>query len=476
MNSPHFFPGFPLGSIQDLQTGEHWSADRLRNEIDARVTRLRACGVQIGHRILVEHAQRPGFFADLLALFEIGAMAAILDANATESERQNIFEFLRPDCVLQFETQDLEELAAPSHEVETGASLILFTSGSTGSPKGVVLELPALLERVRLNREVIGDSVLARTLCMLPTHFGHGLIGNSLTPLLSGHKLHLTRFTGETARDFPTLVSENSISFVSSVPAMWRRILDEVPSPPRKKVQALQRVQIGSAPLSSELWSDVSAWTGIPDVVNTYGITEASNWIAGASARDVVPMDGSIGTPWGGELLVRQTDGTLASEGQGELVVRSKTLMRGYLDRPDLTSEALENGWFRTGDLGRIDSNGCATLIGRIKNEINRGGSKVQPEDVDLVLERHPSVLESCAFGVPDDRLGERVGVALTLSSSAPTTRAELAAWCTLHLRRHAVPERWFFVPSVPKTDRGKVLRRRVRAHCLEAPELEVHE
>jgi acyl-CoA synthetase (AMP-forming)/AMP-acid ligase II len=143
--------------------------------------------------------------------------------------------------------------------------------------------------------------------------------------------------------------------------------------------------------------------------------------------------------------------------------------MSGYLRRPDLTQTAIVDGWFHTGDVGTVDERGWVRLTGRVKNEINNGGMKVSPEEVDLLLERHPAVAEACAFGLPDAVSGEVVAVAVRLAAGEAATASDLRLWCLERIRRDAVPQRWFMVDEIPKTDRGKLNRDKVRAACLEA-------
>jgi acyl-CoA synthetase (AMP-forming)/AMP-acid ligase II len=203
-------------------------------------------------------------------------------------------------------------------------------------------------------------------------------------------------------------------------------------------------------------------------VRNLYGITELANWVAGGSARDRDPEDGLIGPMWGGSVKVRRSDGSLAATGEGEIVVRSPSLMSGYFRRPELTREVVHDSWYFTGDSGAVDADGCIRISGRIKSEINRGGMKVSPEDVDLLLEGHPAVAEACAFGLQDPIAGETVAVAVHLEPGYKAESEELRSWCMERIRRECVPERWFFLDPIPKTVRGKINRDNVRAACLE--------
>ena len=157
-------------------------------------------------------------------------------------------------------------------------------------------------------------------------------------------------------------------------------------------------------------------------------------------------------------------DGTVHDSGDGEILLQTPALMTGYHDRPDLTEAVLRAGWYHTGDIGTVDAAGVIRLSGRAKSEINRAGIKVHPEEVDLLLERHPEVAEACTFGVEDAISGEIVGTAVCLADGAAITPAELRAWCLDRMRRESVPERWYVVDRIPKTDRGKINRDAVKA------------
>jgi acyl-CoA synthetase (AMP-forming)/AMP-acid ligase II len=205
-------------------------------------------------------------------------------------------------------------------------------------------------------------------------------------------------------------------------------------------------------------------------VLNCYGITETANWVGGARASEGIAQ-GLVGKPWGGEAAICDESGIIRASGEGEIVLRSPALMSGYLARPDLSASAIRNGWYHTGDRGRVDQSGRIWLAGRIKEEINRAGFKVQPAEIDRLLEQHPAVAEACAFAQPDPVAGETVGVAVCLLPGASETAESLRAWCRARIRREAVPEHWHFLHEIPRNARGKLNRDAVQRLIAEDPQ-----
>jgi acyl-CoA synthetase (AMP-forming)/AMP-acid ligase II len=459
--------------IVDLARDQRHTAGALRQAIEARTGALAAQDIGVGSIVAIAGRSSTDFFIDLFAVWRLGACAACLSATLTHGEVARLTAFAGARALLTAE--GIEVISPPPAAMacaEEGRmpslddpALILFTSGTTGEPKGVVHSTRSLLARCALNRAEIGEAVLARTLNVLPVHFGHGLIGNCLTPLLAGGALHLWAPEGPAGvGELGRLIDAHGIGFMSSVPSFWTLAL-RMAEPPRRGT--VKRVHVGSAPLGHDRWQAIADWAGTRQVFNAYGITETANWIGGGALDEPGSGDGYVGRLWGGQWAVRAADGTLRqSAAEGEVLVATPSLMSGYLHRPDLTAAALQDGWFATGDVGRLDEGGRLTLTGRLKDEINRAGIKVQPAEVDLLLARHPAVVDVCCFAEADPASGERVAVAIVLADGATVDGQALRDWTLQHIRRECVPERYYFLSAIPRSDRGKLNRDHVRAHC----------
>jgi len=474
------------GGIKDVEVGLRWDSTTLVDEVTKRAAVLSQKGIGSGSVVAIAHSGTARFFTDLFATWSVGAAAACLDSTLTAAELQNVVNFTDAAALLVDGDAAVSEVSVPVVDLGNASSafvsqptrainpdepaLILFTSGTTGTPKGVVLTFGALLARIHANIASIGAATLQKALVTLPTYFGHGLIGNSLTPLLAGGEIILHPRGMPLISKLGAIIDEHDVTFMSSVPSLWRLALSCSPPP---TCRSLLRVHVGSAPLSTALWSEIAEWSGA-EVVNCYGITETANWIAGASSSKDGVIEGLVGRLWGGSAAVIDESGAIHDQGAGEIVIHSSCLMSGYLKRPDLTAAAFCGKWFRTGDQGAIDERGRIWVTGRIKDEINRGGFKVQPAEVDSLLEGHPAVAEACVFGIPDPMAGEAVAVAVRLAEGKSATALSLQTWCSQRLRRAAVPEHWFFVPEIPRTARGKVSRDVVRRTLTQDSEVHI--
>ena len=454
----------PRASVLDAAAERCCDAAELDAEAGRRAGQLAALDVGPGARVAILQANSLGLVCDLLGVWSLGGIAACLDPSLTEAELETVLDFLQPTAVAT--SRGYRRGDNPVHHAKSShkkwqvddPALILFTSGTTANPRGVVLSYRAILARLSLNRFAIGGDTLRRTLVTLPGHFGHGLIGNILTPLAAGGRVVFDGSGLALAGSIGGIIDRHAISFLSSVPALWQMALKLSSKP---EGETLRRVHVGSAPLAGALWARIVDWAGC-EVVNCYGMTETANWFAGASSSGGC-SDNAVGRAWGGRAGIVAADGRIVPVGEGEIAVLTPSIMSGYLDRPELTDEVLSGGWYFTGDLGRIDESGSIVLTGRVKEEINRAGFKVQPAEIDQLVESHPDVAEACTFAIPDHAGGEMVGVAIRLAPDRLIGEGELRSWCAGRVRHELIPERWFFVAEIPRTRRGKLNRAEVR-------------
>jgi acyl-CoA synthetase (AMP-forming)/AMP-acid ligase II len=220
----------------------------------------------------------------------------------------------------------------------------------------------------------------------------------------------------------------------------------------------------------------VQGWAGTSEVWNTYGLTETGSWVAGTSVGEFEPADGLIGPPWGATLHVtRPTAGGACAPGEvGRVWIESPALMRGYLGQDGLTRRAIVDGRFATGDLGLLDERGWLHLRGRERDEINKGGMKISPAEVDAAAEGCPGVAEVCAFALDDPLYGQNVGLAVALTGAGDVAVRDLYRWMRERLAEAKLPARWWLVEAIPRSARGKVSRDEVRDACAGRPALDL--
>ncbi|MGE0845251.1 MAG: class I adenylate-forming enzyme family protein, partial [Flavobacteriaceae bacterium] len=364
----------PDSRLADLKAGRELSAADIARAARDQAGRLAAAGVAPRDRVAIAHDDPGALVADLLAVWSLGAAALVFSHAVAPAERDNLLARSRAVAliargalaadavavaVLAPASPDADPPIPPPATAEPDpddVALVMMTSGTVAEPKGVMLSHRALAARIDLNRRHIGDGDMARSLNVLPMHFGHGLIGNMLTPLAAGARLAAWPDPGPAG--LPALgetLDREAITFMSSVPSLWRAAM-KLSRPPAGGT--LRRVHIGSAPLTRVLWEDIARWCGTRRVFNMFGMTEAANWIAGIGLDDAPGGDQWVGLPWGGALAVTGPAGERLSTGRGEVCVASPSLMSGYLDREEATREVLSDGWLMTGDNGEIDRAG----------------------------------------------------------------------------------------------------------------------
>ena len=355
---------------------------------------------------------------------------------------------------------------AESEDAES-AALIVYTSGTTGPPKGVVLSRRAIAASLDALAEAWSWTHEDVLIHALPLFHVHGLILGILGPLRRGGEVrHLGAFsTAGVARE----LGAGGGTMLFGVPTMYHRIADSLDDD-EALVRALAGARLlvsGSAALPVHDHERIAAATG-RQVVERYGMTET---LMLCSVRPAAgPRPGSVGLPLGGvDLRLVEDDGSVLHEHDGETVgeiqVRGPNLFTEYLNRPDATAAAYDGDWFRTGDMAVRDADGSVRIVGRRATDlIKSGGYKIGAGEIENALLDHPEVREAAVTGEPDPDLGERI-VAWVVPANAekPPTQEELATHVSTLLAPHKRPRTVHYLETLPRNDMGKILKKALR-------------
>ena len=337
-------------------------------------------------------------------------------------------------------------------------ALVLHTSGSTGRPKRVPLShanLTVSAANIAQWYALGPDDV---SMCVMPLFHVHGLMASTLATLLTGGTVILpARFNPlsfwRMARDF-------GMTWFSAVPTLHQLLLARAADPTGRRPagsEKLRFVRSCSAALPARVMRALETAFGAP-VLEAYGMTEAAHQLASNPLPPAARKPGSVGRGTNLEIGVMDSHGRHLPAGKrGEVVIRGPNVIRGYENNPEANAVAFVDGWFRTGDQGYLDADGYLTLVGRIKELINRGGEKFSPREIDEALLTHPSVVEAVAFGVPHATWGEEVAAAVIVRE--PVSEAVLLAHCSERLADFKRPKQIHITDTLPRTATGKIQR-----------------
>ena len=341
---------------------------------------------------------------------------------------------------------------------EHDVALVLHTSGTTARPKLVPLTHANLLASARNIAASLNLGPADRCLNVMPLFHIHGLLAGLAAPLEAGGSVAVP--PGFDAFSFFRWLQEASPTWYSAVPTMHQAILTRA-ARNREAVAAarLRFIRSSSASLPPSVMAELETTFGVP-VIESYGMTEAAHQMASNPLPPAARKPGSVGLSAGPEVAIMDQDGALLGpEEVGEVVIRGPNVTSGYLDRPEANAEAFTGGWFRTGDLGRFDSDGYLFLAGRIKEIINRGGEKISPREVDEALLAHPDVAQAVAFAVPHPKLGEDLAAAVVAADGTSPTPDELRRFVAERVAAFKVPRKVLIIDAIPKGPTGKLQR-----------------
>jgi len=348
---------------------------------------------------------------------------------------------------------------------EDDTAVVLYTSGTTGQPKGAELRHRNMRDNALASKELFGaDPESPDTyLCVLPLFhsFGQTVIQNGAFAF-GGTVVMLPRFEARPALE---LMLKERVTFFAGVPTMYWGLLGALtPEVDVETIARNLRVAVsGGAALPVEVHHDFERRFGVT-ILEGYGLSETSP-VASFSVYGEPVRVGSIGLPIPGvEMALLQQDGweevEWSPDAIGEIAIRGHNIMKGYYGRPEATAEVIRDGWFRSGDLGRRDEDGWYYIVDRSKDMIIRGGYNVYPREIEEVLLTHPAVSLAAVVGVPHESHGEEIKAYVILADGASIAPAELVAWGKEQMAAYKYPRLVQIVPELPMTATGKILKR----------------
>jgi long-chain acyl-CoA synthetase len=372
--------------------------------------------------------------------------------------------------VIAAETPDLGGLLAEVSPAGSASdrsgdddAVILYTSGTTGRPKGAELTHNGLFSNAEISARTLFDVGPGNVIMgCLPLFHVFGLTCGLNVSVASAATLTLLpRFDPAKAL---AIMARDQVTLFEGVPTMYAAML-HLPDADPAQAATLRLCASGGAALPVEILRGFEEKFGCV-ILEGYGLSETSP-VASFNHPGRERKPGSIGTPIEGVQMRLVDDGwnTVPDGEIGEIAIRGQNVMKGYWNKPEATAEVMtDDGWFRTGDMARVDDEGYYFIVDRKKDLIIRGGYNVYPREIEEVLHEHPAVAEVAVIGIPHDSLGEEVGAAVALKPDASATPEELRLWARERVAAYKYPRRVWLVDALPKGPTGKILKREVRA------------
>jgi len=470
------------GALITARDGESWDYDRLDREVERTAGTLAAWGVDRGDHVgvvseprrevvvLAHAAMRLGAvfvpLSDRLTTRELGPQIDTADLSvllcSADTEREAVVA-ADGTPVASFDSPEAERVEAvgdwspatcePASWTRSDRQLLLFTSGTTGTPKAVELTVGNLEASVVSSAFRLGSTPSDRWLVTLPLHHAGGLVPLFRATMYGNPIVLREEFQPGPATDD---IGRYDVTGVSLVPTMLSRMLDARGTLP----DCLRVVLLGGAPAPERLIERCGDYS-IP-VHPTYGMTEAASQVATARPGEAFDRADTVGRPlFMTEVAVLDGEGNVLPRGEtGELAVSGPTVTRGYYGNPEATRGAFEDGRFRTGDVGYRDEDGYVYVLNRVDDRIITGGENVEPGEVVDVLLGHPGIEDAAVVGVPDPVWGERVG-ALIVADDLDTAAVE--GFCRERLAAYKLPRVVAFTDEIPRTHSGTVDREAAR-------------
>ena len=472
--------------LTDPATGSTTSYRQLRDQCCAVAARIARHGVKPGEAVAYALTNGPASAISILGTMYGGYLATAINLVAGNDAISYVLSHSSTQLVLaQQHTRDPIAKALETHKdppqtilvddrffepcddaadmpalAHDDDGLLMYTSGTTGRPKGVVLRQSSVLAGGA--NAVLAHQLTAsdRALCVLPLYHINGLCVTVMGPLVSGGGVVIPpKFSVSL---FWSTIRDHACTWFSVVPTQISYLLHDVETATANPadIPGLRFGRSASAPLSPDVHEAFETKFGLP-IIETMGLTETAAQIL---SNPLPPGDRKIGSPGlaiGNEVMIGDDSQRQVPAGEeGEVLVRGPNVMRVYLDNPDATAAALTNdGWLRTGDLGRMDEDGYVFITGRLKELIIKGGENIAPREVDEALYAHPDVVEAAAFACACARYGQRIEAGVALNTESSVSEQDLIDLCNSKIGAFKSPDRIHFMNELPKGPSGKIQR-----------------
>ena len=344
-------------------------------------------------------------------------------------------------------------------------ALVLHTSGTTGRPKAVPLSHKNLTRTMRNIKATYELSPKDRTMLVMPLFHVHGLLAGFLAPLLSGGSVVVPG--AFSAKQFWLDFNTHKANWYTAVPTIHQILLKNPPPNPKPSIRFIRSC---SSPLSPKVFHELEKAFNAP-VLEAYAMTEAAHQMtSNPLPHKGKRQPGSVGIGQGVEVAILDQSGKEVPLGsEAEICIRGENVTRGYINNDKANKESFTaDGFFRTGDQGKMDKEGYVIITGRIKELINRGGEKISPIELDNVIAQHPAVAEAVSFAIPSEMYGQEVGVVAVAKDGRTVNEKSIIDFVASKTAKFKVPKRVWIRKEIPKTATGKIQRRKVADNMLE--------
>jgi long-chain acyl-CoA synthetase len=428
---------------------------------------LRAGGVVVPMNVLLKRREIAFYLEDSGAKLLLAWHGFAEEARAGAAEAGTELIEVEP-AAFATTLADLEPTTGLADTAEDDTAVILYTSGTTGKPKGAELTHHNLARNAEISSKTTcevgeGDIVLGA----LPLFHSFGQTVGMNASLRVGACLTLVpKFDPGEALE---TMQRDGVTHFYGVPTMFGALLHH-PGRESFDTSSLRNCITGGASMPVEVLRGFEEAFGAV-VLEGYGLSETSP-VACSNHPDKERRAGSIGTPIEGVEMqvVDEDDNPVAQDEVGEIVIRGHNIMKGYWQRPDATEEAMRGGWFHSGDMGRTDEEGYFYIVDRKKDLIIRGGYNVYPREVEEVLYEHPKIREAAVLGVPHDEWGEEIGAAVVLHDGEELPAEEVSAYVKERIAAYKYPRVVWFLDELPKGPTGKILKREIETPAAVPP------